>query len=259
MNELRINLLQYDILWHDVEGNHAKIQKLCEDMPQCHLLILPEMFNTGFSMEPHLFGNTAAEQGIELMRQLSETYQTSVVGSLITLDSGKYFNRLYFITPEGDEYSYDKKHLFSLAGEEKVYTPGKERILVEYLGWKICPLICYDLRFPVWSRQRPEEYYDLLLYVANWPQRRSHAWRSLLPARAIENMAYVAGVNRIGYDAKGVYHSGDSAVFDVLGQSLATASEGREEVISANLSKSNLSELRESLGFLRDADRFELH
>lgn len=227
-------------------------------MPQGHLLVLPEMFNTGFSMEPHCFQNTAAKSGIDFMRYLSETFKTAVVGSLITPDGGKYYNRLYFITPEGDEYAYDKRHLFTLAGEEKVYTPGTERLIVEYQGWKICPMICYDLRFPVWSRQQPEENYDLLLYVANWPHRRSHAWRSLLPARAIENMAYVAGVNRVGYDAKGVYHSGDSAVYDVLGQALATAGEGREQVVTAVINKLELLELRNSLGFLNDADPFRL-
>ncbi|MFN4298908.1 MAG: nitrilase-related carbon-nitrogen hydrolase [Thermaurantimonas sp.] len=259
MNELRINLLQYDIQWHDIEANHAKIQKLCEDMPSCHLLVLPEMFNTGFSMEPHLFENSAAQSGRRLLIELSEKYQSAVCGSLITFDDGRYYNRLYFLTPEGEEYTYDKKHLFSLAGEEKVYSPGIERILIEYRGWKICPMICYDLRFPVWSRQRPGAYYDLLLYVANWPHRRSHAWRSLLPARAIENMAYVAGVNRVGYDAKGVYHSGDSAVYDVLGQILHVAEEGREEVVSAAVRMDELVQVRESLGFLKDADRFEVY
>lgn len=258
MNEFRINLVQYDIAWHDIEGNHAKVQKLCEDMPSCHLLLLPEMFNTGFSMQPSAFKNQAARAGLDFMYSLVQTYRTAVCGSLITEENGRYYNRLYFLTPEGEEYTYDKRHLFTLAGEQHQYTPGHSKTCISYRQWNILPLICYDLRFPVWSRQSPENPYDLLLYVANWPQRRSHAWRTLLPARAIENMAYTAGVNRVGYDATGVYHSGDSAVYDVLGQQITQPASDTECILSATLSLSELRELRHNLGFLNDADAFSI-
>ncbi|MFN3951500.1 MAG: nitrilase-related carbon-nitrogen hydrolase [Thermaurantimonas sp.] len=258
MNALTINLVQFDIVWHDIGANHLKIQKLCEDMPPCQLLVLPEMFNTGFTMEPDVFGNSASQSGKELMYALADRYRTAVCGSIIEKDDNRYFNRLYFITSDGEEHWYDKKHLFKYAGEDQYYSPGSERLMIEYNGWRIVPMICYDLRFPVWSRQMRGQEYDLLIYVANWPQRRSHAWRTLLPARAIENMCYVAGVNRIGYDPKGIYYSGDSAVYDVLGQAVATAPAGKEGVVSSVVLLSELIDLRASLGFLHDADDFQL-
>lgn len=227
-------------------------------MPPCQLLILPEMFNTGFSMEPQIFGNSAFQSGAAFMHSLAKRYRTAVCGSMIAEDRGRYYNRLYFITSDGEEYCYDKRHLFKLAGEDQYYSAGSERMIIEYMGWKICPLICYDLRFPVWSRQIRGQEYDLLLYVANWPQRRSHAWRTLLPARAIENMCYVAGVNRVGYDIKGIYHAGESAIYDVLGQPIARAAEGEEGVVSSVVLLSELIDLRVSLGFLNDADDFQL-
>ena len=191
------------------------------------------------------------------MREQAAVLGAALCGSFICSDAGKYYNRLVWMYPDGRMATYDKRHLFGLAGEHETYTAGAERLRVEWLGWRICPLICYDLRFPVWSRNRAEQPYDLLVYIANWPSRRAHHWRSLLLARAIENQACVAGVNMAGTDGNGYEYSGDSALIDYSGQTLCCIS-GAEGVFTTKLSLENMQHYRQQLPFLQDADRFDI-
>ena len=180
----------------------------------------------------------------------------AISGSVIVKDEAQYFNRLYFVLPSGEYEVYDKKHLFTLAGEEKVYSAGKSRLVIQYKGWRIMPLVCYDLRFPVWCRNTEEV--DLQFFVANWPNRRAEAWKALLKARAIENMCFVAGLNRVGNDGNEVYHSGDSALYDELGNIKLQLSAGKEEVKSIELNKKRMHESRQHFQFLSDRDSFEI-
>ena len=255
-NSLQISMLQLDLHWENKDANLKKTEEWLAKCSGSDLVLLPEMFSTGFSMRPKDFAEK--EQGItlEFLKQMSIQHGFALCTSIIVEEEGKYFNRLYFIKPDGSAEHYDKRHLFSLAGEEKHYTAGTKRLVVDYLGWRIMPLICYDLRFPVWSRNDCD--YDLLLFVANWPERRSLAWKTLLTARAIENIAYVAGVNRCGTDGNQVFHSGDSAIYDPLGTRLAQASDGKEQLLSAELSLAFRKDSLEKFRFLEDRDAFVL-
>ena len=229
------------------------------------LLILPEMFSTGFSMSPEKFAEEPNGPTLEWMKSLSLKRNFAVTGSFIVNENGNYYNRLYWVNPDGTHYHYDKRHLFRMAGEDRYYKAGNNKLIVKFKGWKICPLVCYDLRFPVWSRNKSSVVedkrvydYDLLIYVANWPERRSHAWKTLLAARAIENLAYVAGVNRIGNDGNFIYHSGDSAIYNFRGEVMTSAIMSSEEIISCALSKQELDEFRNAFPAGADADDFDL-
>jgi len=202
MNTLKLTLLQADLIWESRKANLLLFDKLLADITETDLILLPEMFSTGFSMKPKSLWDSPEGETFDWLKKKAEEKQAAISGSVIIKDEGHYYNRLYFVTPEGEYYTYDKKHLFTLAGEEKVYSSGKEKLTLEYKGWKITPLICYDLRFPVWCRNA--EHSDLMYFVANWPERRAMPWSSLLKARAIENMCYVAGLNRVGDDGEGV-------------------------------------------------------
>ena len=228
------------------------------------LIVLPETFTTGFSMNPK-FAENMNGTAVEWMKKTAQEKNCVLCGSLMIKEEGNFYNRLVWMPPNGDFLTYDKRHLFCISDEPKFFTAGTERLIVELNGWKICPLICYDLRFPVWARNvvgenthHSEPAYDVLLYVANWPERRNVAWKTLLPARAVENQAYVIGVNRVGVDEKNISHSGDSMVIDALGKTLYHK-ENEEDVFMIDLNYDELKTVREQLPFLNDADDFALN
>ena len=265
---MKITTVQANLVWENKAANFKKFDDLLRGCHETDIVVLPEMFTTGFSMNPKPFAEPLFGETFEWMTQKAADFNAAITGSFICLDNGKYYNRLLWVQPDGNYVKYDKRHLFSLAHENAHYTEGGTRITIPWRDWQVCPLICYDLRFPVWSRnvsQSPFEkketdinYYDLLLYVANWPQRRSHAWKSLLMARAIENQAYVIGVNRVGEDGNGVTHSGDTSVIDYAGEMLLQQSH-TEGVQTTILSHSKLIEFRHKFGFLKDGDNFKIN
>jgi predicted amidohydrolase len=251
---INVTLIQSDIIWEDRISNLKKYQEKINQIESTDLIILPEMFTTGFSMSPKSISENMNGETIQWMKQNAHKMNSAICGSIIIEEDSKYFNRFIWVNPDGSIHHYDKRHLFSFAGENENYTPGNEKIIIEYKGWKICPLICYDLRFPVWSRN--SEDYDLLIYVANWPDKRKSAWKSLLTARAIENQCYVIGVNRVGEDSKN-YYSGDSSLINALGETLYTNSH-IEEIYSNTISKYDLNKIRTQLPFLNDKDNFKI-
>ncbi len=262
-SSLRICLVQMDLAWENPQLNWSKASNLLRDEVGKHdLIILPEMFTTGFSMKPALLAESA-EDGDTLawMQFHAAKLGAIVVGSLIVEEDGKYYNRLMVVGQEGLVLKYDKRHLFRMSGENEVYAAGDELPVFSLNGWRICPMICYDLRFPVWSRNgmNPEGrmWYDLLLYVANWPERRVAHWKALLQARAIENQVWVAGVNRVGTDGNDIVYSGDSMIVDALG-TIAAHEVGKEVLLTATLDWNALAEYREKFPAWADADRFEL-
>lgn len=253
---MKIALIQSDIIWEDgvknLQNFEAKINTIASDV---NLIVLPEMFTTGFSMYPEGIAETMEGNSVSWLKYIAKSRNTAITGSLVIKENDKFYNRLFFVFPSGEIQHYDKRHLFSLAGEDELYSAGAKKLIVEYKGWKICPLICYDLRFPVFSRNTEE--YDLLLYVANWPTARINAWDALLKARAIENMAYTIGVNRVGEDGNHHSYPGHSQVFDFLGDEIIEPTQ-EENIFIANLDKNKLLETRKKFGFLNDQDSFEI-
>ena len=227
------------------------------------IIVLPEMFSTGFTMKAELFAETMDGLTVQWMKKLSAENRVILTGSLIIEENKKYFNRLIWMMPNGEYGYYDKRHLFAYGEEDKYYTAGNKRLIASVKGWKLNMQVCYDLRFPVWARQSPSKEegsiyeYDVLVYVANWPERRSHAWKTLLCARAIENQCYVVGVNRVGTDGNDIYHSGNSLVIDPLGEVLYHMADD-EDIFTITLEKERLDEVRTKFPFLKDADRFSL-
>lgn len=253
-NTLKVAGLQVELAWHDPEKNRQNLaEKITSVSADTDLIILPEMFATGFSMEPENLADTGST--LQWMKDEARSAGTAIAGSLMVLENNHYYNRFYFVTPEAEVHYYDKRHLFTLAGEHKTYTPGKSFKTVNYKGWTIALQVCYDLRFPVFSRNVQE--YDLILYVANWPAKRVFAWDSLLKARAIENMTYCIGINRVGQDGNNQQYNGHSAIYDSLGATLAY-SENVESMITASLSHQHLRETRKAFNFLADRDLFQL-
>ncbi|TDE06556.1 amidohydrolase [Flavobacterium hiemivividum] len=253
---MQVILIQASLIWENPKLNRdyfeEKINSLSEKID---LIVLPEMFTTGFTMNPRAVAEAMEGETVLWMQSLAKAKNSAITGSVVIEENGNFYNRMLFVFPSGEIQYYDKRHLFTLAGEEKVYTAGTKKLIVEYLGWKICPLVCYDLRFPVFSRN--VENYDLLIYVASWPKIRTNAWDALLKARAIENMSYAIGVNRTGEDNNGHSYIGHSQVVDCLGDYLAEP-QGNDAVLKATLDKSKLIETRKKLGFLNDQDGFEL-
>lgn len=248
-------LVQSPLVWEDPAENRRHFSELLKPLAgSVDLIVLPEMFTTGFTMNPHNIAREEGSRTLDWMLEQASRTNAALVGSTVFPEQGRYFNRLVFAMPDGTCQVYDKRHTFTLAGEDKVYDRGTMRIQVDFRGFSFCPLICYDLRFPVWSRNT--NGYDVLIYVANWPSPRVSAWDTLLRARAIENMSYVLGVNRIGSDPNGLAYSGHSAAFDSLGERLAFA-EGAQ-ILRVTLNKSHLQETRNSLRFLQDRDGFTL-
>lgn len=260
MLALSVTLIQTALFWEDKNRNLAMLEdKIMGIDEKTNLVILPEMFSTGFSMRPSVLAETMDGQTIEWMKKISNAKKIIVTGSIIIEDNGHYFNRLIWMLPNGNYGFYDKRHLFAYAGEDQHYTAGNKRLITSVNGWKINLQICYDLRFPVWARQKSNESpeYDLIIYVANWPERRNHAWKTLLTARAIENQSYVIGVNRVGEDGNQINHSGDSMLIDPLGNILF--SKQQEEVIhSFVLTKDSLNQTRNKFPFWKDADQFNI-
>lgn len=250
---MRITIIQFDIKWSDKDFNLKKIESMIPE--NTDLIVLPEMFSTGF-VTNELAKDLAEDMDgrtINWMKSISKSKNIAITGSLIIKDSEKIFNRLIWVHPSGEIEFYDKKHLFSFAGEDKVFTPGKDQLIVEYAGFKIKPLICYDLRFPVWSSSGE---FDMIIYVANWPKSREHHWSSLLVSRAIENQCFVVGVNRVGEDDSKKKHSGLSQIVNPNGEILTILI--NEGLDTTYLDKDELNDFRSKLPFLKDSDRFEI-
>ena len=253
-------IIQSALFWEDKRANLEQFeQKINTLTTKTNLVILPEMFTTGFSMRTEDLAETMDGPTVTWMKKMAIEHSIILTGSIIIKDNQQYFNRLIWMLPNGRFGYYDKRHLFAFAGEEKYYTPGNKRLITSVNGFKIQLLVCYDLRFPVWTRQanqaNPE--YDILIVVANWPASRSHAWKTLLAARAIENQCYVIGVNRIGEDGHNSYHSGDSTIIDPLGNILFTQAD-EPMVHTIKLKKENLNEIRNKFPFGKDADAFQI-
>lgn len=259
---MHITLLQPNLYWHDPVANRAMLEERIFSLSEpTDLVVLPEMFTTGFTMEARSVAEPMNLTTFRWLKQMAAQTGAVVTGSYVVQEGGHYFNRLIWMQPDGQFDTYDKRHLFRMAGEDASYTAGTRRIVKEWKGFRICPLICYDLRFPVWSRntngQSQDFAYDLLLYVANWPAARRNAWNTLLQARAIENLSYVVGVNRVGTDGNGHPYAGDSAVIDFKGDILFRHSE-TEIVHQQTLSLDELRAFRERFPANRDADGFTI-
>ncbi|MBT8323045.1 MAG: amidohydrolase [Eudoraea sp.] len=255
MKELHIALVQTPLVWEDPQTNRKLLSDKLEALKEeVDLIILPEMFTTGFTMAPETIPAEEGPISLNWMKVQAKKHNAGIMGSIVYTDEGKHFNRLFLATPEGAVGQYDKRHTFTLAGEDRKYQAGSEKLFFDFKGFRICPLICYDLRFPVWSRNT--EDYDLLVYVANWPEPRIDAWDALLKARAIENMAYCVGVNRVGADLNGHQYPGHSAVYDCLGNRVAFSRE--ETTVHATINKAHLKRNREKLQFLADRDSFSI-
>ena len=266
MSTLTCTLIQTKLFWQDAVANRQMLEEKINSIKEkTEVVILPEMFSTGFSMQPEKFAETMEGESIAWMKKMASSKKTILTGSLMIKEDEHYFNRLIWMLPNGDYGYYDKRHLFAYGDEHNHYSAGNKRLIASAKGWKINLQVCYDLRFPVWSRQSSPSFmndensleYDLLIYVANWPERRSIAWKTLLQARAIENQCYVIGVNRIGEDGNNIYHSGDSMVIDPLGEILYHKKD-EEDIFTIELNKQHLDETRKRFPFWKDADRFTI-
>ncbi len=256
MQNLKLTLIQLNLKWQDKDYNLNTIERLLnEHQEETDVIILPEMFTTGFSMESDLLAEAMSGKSVKWMKKKAIENQSAVCGSLIIEDNGKYVNRFIWVEPDGNLITYDKHHLFSLVEEHLHYTAGTEHTFINYKGWLIQPFICYDLRFPVWCRNTKKV--DLQMFVANWPEKRSHHWTRLIETRSIENQCYVVGVNRIGKDKNEVSHSGDSSLYDYKGTCLHTVS-NVEAIQTFSISKNDLEEHRKRYPFLKDQDNFEI-
>lgn len=255
--ELKVALIQTNLIWEHPAQNRTQLaEKINAISETVDIIVLPEMFTSGFTMNPEAVAETMEGDTLTWLKDLAKTKNIAITGSLVISENGNHYNRSVFVLPSGAIETYDKRHTFTLAGEHEVYKAGTEKNIINYKGWKICPLICYDLRFPVWARN--VENYDVLLYVANWPKPRVSAWDALLKARAIENMSYCIGVNRVGLDANSYEYSGHSAAYDVLGEKLTNIEPNKEETAIVTLTKSNIETYRNKLKFLNDKDAFML-
>jgi omega-amidase len=281
MSTLTITSIQTNLHWEDKAANLQMLeQKISSIKEKTEVVVLPEMFSTGFSMKPELLAETMEGETVQWMKRIAAEKKIILTGSVI-INGGQtgtaspanagvrpeYYNRLIWMLPNGQYGFYDKRHLFAYAGEADHYTAGTKRLIASVKGWKINLLVCYDLRFPVWARQAPlsarrgeggeAAEYDVLIFVANWPERRIHAWKTLLQARAIENQCYVVGVNRVGKDGNDINYSGESMIIDAMGEVLYTKKD-EEDIFSISLDKTHLQAVREKLPFLKDADDFRI-
>ena len=261
MAPVTFTLIQTTLHWENKTANLQMLEEKIQAIAQpTQVVVLPEMFATGFSMKPQQLAETMDGSTVQWMKRISAANRLILTGSIIIEDEGRYYNRAIWMQPNGQWGCYNKRHLFRFAEEDKQYTAGQQRFVASVNGWKVALLVCYDLRFPVWSRQQFGESgfeYDVAIYIANWPQRRSTAWKTLLQARAIENQCYVIGVNRVGEDGNGIYHSGDSMVLSPSGEILYHK-EAEEDVFTIMLEQEPLQEIREKFQFWRDADLFQI-
>ena len=260
---MKITAIQFDIAWEDPLRNHEICGELIEGAEQSDLIVLPEMFSTGFSTNPSIHAIESAQQTIEWMKSTSAKKNTAICGSLIMKENNKLLNSFCFVTPDGNIIHYSKKHLFAHGGESEYFSPGNEIVTIGYSGVNIRPMICYDLRFPVWTRNRFSRInhsfdYDFLVFVANWPEKRIHHWEKLLQARAIENQAYVCGVNRIGNDKNGIHYSGSTMIIDPMGEIICKAADDKQDVITAQIDMDFLQLIRNKLAFALDWDTFHI-
>jgi predicted amidohydrolase len=257
MNTLKITTFQAYLFWENIEKNLQNLSlRLSSIREKTDLIVLPEMFSTGFSMNAEKLAEDMDGSSVKWMLEQAKKFDCVITGSLIIKEGKKFYNRLIWMRPDGTHEYYDKRHLFSLGEEDQHYTPGNQKLFVELHGWKICPVICYDLRFPVWLRNK-DEGYDILLIVANWPEKRSLHWRTLIPARAVENQAYVIGVNRVGHDGNEVYHSGDSMCIDPNGK-VVYYKPNDEDLYTFSINKEEVENTRASFPFLKDGDSFKI-
>jgi omega-amidase len=267
MASLSITTIQADLQWENKTANLLMLEdKLRSIEEKTEIVVLPEMFSTGFSMRPGELAETMEGETVQWMKEMSEKHRVALTGSIIIKEEDKFFNRLIWMLPNGQMAWYDKRHLFGFAGEHEQYSSGNKRLIASVKGWKINLQVCYDLRFPAWSRQHnkanedgmlvPE--YDVLIYVANWPERRSHAWKTLLCARAIENQCYVVGVNRVGKDGNDIYHSGNSMIIDPLGEVIYHMAD-EEDTNTVVLQKDHLDMVRNKFPFWKDGDEFSIN
>jgi omega-amidase len=257
MDNLKVTVYQGYLFWENIDKNLQNISlRLTGIRERTNLIILPEMFNTGFTMNAEALGEDIGGKTMKWMHDTAIKYDCVVTGSLIIKEDGKYYNRLIWMRTDGTYEHYDKRHLFALGKEHNTYTAGTKKLIVEINGWKICPVICYDLRFPVWLRNVDEDY-DVLMIVANWPERRALHWRTLIPARAVENQSYVIAVNRVGHDGNEVYHSGDSTCISPNGD-VVYYKRDEEDVYTFSIIYDEVKKIRRALPFLKDADEFTL-
>ncbi|MGJ1269392.1 amidohydrolase [Sphingobacterium spiritivorum] len=257
METIKITIFQAYLFWENVEKNLSNLElRLSSLREKTDLILLPEMFNTGFTNNVEKCAETMDGPTMHWLYEMSKKFDCVVAGSLIIQEEGKYYNRFVWMSPNGSFVKYDKRHLFGMAGEDQYFEPGNQRVILQLKGWKICPMICYDLRFPVWSRNQNEAY-DLLVYIASWPDKRSGHWRSLIPARAIENQAFVIGVNRVGYDGNEIYYSGGSMCISPMGDVVYYKPED-EDLYTFTLNPKDLITARAEFPFLKDGDDFLL-
>ena len=258
MSTLIITGIQSSLHWEDKEANLQMFEEKIFSISQpTEIVVLPEMFSTGFSMQPKKLAEPMNGETVEWMKRIAAKKKIILTGSVIIEEDRNFYNRLVWVLPNGQIGYYDKRHLFAYGDEDQHYTAGKKRLIASVKGWKINLMVCYDLRFPVWSRQQGDFEYDVLIYVANWPERRVHAWTTLLRARAIENQSYVIGVNRTGDDGNKIPYTGESMAVDPMGEILYHKND-EEDVFTVTLDKSHLEKTREKFPFWKDADRFKI-
>ncbi|MGN6533136.1 MAG: amidohydrolase [Ginsengibacter sp.] len=260
MSSLTITLIQTNLFWENKKANLEMLQQKIDSIQEkTEIVILPEMFTTGFSMKPELLAEKMEGETVQWMKRIAAEKKIILTGSVIIEDNGNYFNRLIWMLPNGNFGVYNKRHLFAYADEHAHYTAGNKRLIASVKGWKINLQICYDLRFPVWARQgfQSENKYDLLINVANWPEKRSIAWQTLLRARAIENQCFVVGANRTGEDGNKIHYSGDSIIIDPLGEIIYQKNK-EEDIFTISLQKEKITETRNQFPFWKDADLFIL-
>lgn len=256
--DLNISAIQCDLHWESIEQNLQSIECLFKTVPKnSDVVVLPEMFATGFSMNAESLAVTMDGDEMRIIKTWAKKYDKAVVGSLIVKDNGKYYNRLLWVNPDGEIFKYDKKHLFTYAQEQQTYSAGSDKLIVAFKGWKVACFICYDLRFPVWNRNVNNEY-DAAIYVANWPKNRIEAWKALLVGRAIENQAYVIGVNRIGEDGNGILYDGCSGIINYIGEQIETSGANKQKTLNATLNAESLNNYRLLFPVTNDADQFKL-
>ncbi|MBK0403403.1 amidohydrolase [Adhaeribacter sp. BT258] len=256
--DLTVTLIQTELCWENpAENRRILSQKIAEIASPTDLIVLPEMFTTGFSMQTEKLAEKMTGPTVKWLLEMAKLKNAAICGSIIIEEENRYYNRLLWAQPDGQLFTYDKRHLFRMAHENGSFSAGKSKLIVHWRGWNICPLVCYDLRFPVFSRWTKQASYDLLLYVANWPEKRAAAWKTLLPARAIENLSYCLGVNRVGKDENGILYSGDSVICDPQGATFFLPSH-TEAVHTQILSAAALESFRQRFPAFEDADAFEL-
>ena len=256
LSALSVALIQTDLVWEDITANLASLEEKIAILPEsADVIVVPEMFSTGFSMNPSALAEPMNSTTTRWLKLIAAQTQALVIGSFQVKEEGKYYNRLLCVRPDGTYEAYDKRHLFRMGAEHEIFTAGTQQLVVGWKGWRICPLVCYDLRFPVWSRQSADNPYDLLLYVANWPAARAYAWDTLLRARAIENLSYVVGVNRVGNDGNGTEHTGGSLAVDFLGELITDLGDTESEKM-VHFEKEPLEKYRKRFPAHLDADSF---